>query len=157
MRDLLDWAVQLAIAEENARLAAEQLARGVQVKVVQTPAPAYTTRVEKKKDVEIPVTLIDETGQGKLKELIIKSSFNGYRLIVSVDGRVLYSDDYEWFQDISQEVDEIAAFESNGTYVLHLSDIAFSNRIRVRVEPTLMTLTVRTLDEVFWKLEIAEI
>ena len=151
-RDLLNWALTIVAAEENARLTAESIAEKIQVEV--TPTPPLTSRVVRKVNVKIPDTLIDEVGSGCLKELVIKSSFKDYVLRVYVDGSELYHNNYTWFQDMSQKVEEIDAFEENGTYILRLSDINFAKNLKIIAEPSTTTLTLQKIDELFCKINI---
>jgi len=125
-RDLLNWALTIVAAEENARLMAETIAEKIQVEV--TPTPTLTSKIIRKVNINIPDTLIDEVGSGHLKELVIKTSSKNYILRVYVDESELYHNTYTWFQNISQEVEEIDAYEENGTYILRLSDINFTKK-----------------------------
>jgi len=155
-RDLLNWALTIAAAEENARLTAESIAEKIQVEV--TPTPSLTSRVVRKVNVKIPDTLIDEVGSGCLKELVIKTSFKDYILRVYVDNLELYHNTYTWFENISQQVEEIDAFEDNGIYVLRLSNINFANGIKIAAEPIITALEQQPitskLDEIFCKYDI---
>jgi hypothetical protein len=103
-------------------------------------------------NVKIPDTLIDEVGSGCLKELVIKSSSKDYILRVYVGGSELYHNNYTWFQDMSQKVEEIDAFEENGTYILRLSDINFAKNLKIIAEPS--TTTLQKIDELFCKINI---
>jgi len=155
--DLLNFALAVAMAEENARLMAEALAQKVRVEVAPTPPLRTITRSEK--DFPIPATIIDEKGSGQLKELLIKSDFKDWRLAVFVDGQQIYNNSYDWFMKISQELEEIAAFQAeDGTYILHLSDIKFTESIKITAEPFIHILAVEKpkLKEIFWKLELAK-
>jgi len=153
-RDLLAWAVMVVAAEENARLIAERLAEKVEVSV--TPAPATSSIVVRKANVSIPCTLIEEYGRGCLKELVIRSANKNYLLRVYADGLELYSNGFTWFQEISPTVEEIDAFEDNGTYVLRLSDIHFAKSLKVVAEPAITILSASKLDEVFCKIDLAK-
>lgn len=73
-------------------------------------------------------------------------------LWISVDDDVIYNNAWSWFNSLSQEVMEIAAFESDGTYVLHLRDIKFAESLIVKVKPTSEAVK-NSLDEIFYKLE----
>jgi len=143
---MLNWAMQVVVAEEMARA---KVTVKPEVRVAQT---RYRTVVGRKIGVTIPAVIVDEKGSGQLKELLIESVSKDWRLSVYVDGQQLYSDAYDWFASVSQELDEIAAFQTDdGTYVLHLSDISFSESITVTVDST---AGKPVLKEVFWKLDI---
>jgi hypothetical protein len=151
---LLDLAFQVVAAEENARLVAERLAGRVQVEVA--PSPPVVSRVVRSVDVKIPATLIDEYGSGCLKEFLVKSTGKNYVLRVYVDGSELYHNSFSWFQDISQEVEEIDAFEEDGVYVLRLGDINFAKHVKIMAEPSVSTQATSRLEEVFAKVNVAK-
>jgi hypothetical protein len=145
--------MQIAAAEEGARLVAKELAKGVQVQV--TPALKKSSKVIRLFNVKIPATIVEELGSGQLKELIVKSAGKDYVLRVYSDGQELYHNSYTWFESISQTVEEIDAFEEDGTYVLRLSDIHFTEKLTIIAEPAIIPLTASTtLQEVFCKLDV---
>jgi hypothetical protein len=149
---MLELAAKIAAAEEGARLAAIQR---VQVEV--PPAPPTFSRVIRLTDVRIPETIVEEPGCGCLKELVIRSGDASYILRVYADGLELYHNSYTWFKNISQTVEEIDAFEEDGTYTLRLSDIHFTKGIKIIAEPAITTLTAaQKLEEVFCKIDLAK-
>lgn len=151
---MLELAAKIAAAEENARLIAEKLAERVTVEV--TPTPPTFSKTIRMTDVPLPYTLVDELGSGCLKEFVVKSRFKDYSLIVLVDGSDLYRNSYDWFQRISQSVEEIDAFEEDGTYVLRLSDIHFAKSLKIVAIPFMTIMTTLKLDEVFCKIDLAK-
>ena len=155
---LIDLAIQIVAAEENARLIAESIKDKVQVEVTPTPSLPITSRVIRDTNVKIPDTLIDLDGSGCIKEFVIKSSSVNYILKVYVDNLELYHNTYTWFENISQQVEEIDAFEDNGIYVLRLSNINFANGIKIAAEPIITALEQQPitskLDEIFCKYDI---
>lgn len=140
---ILDWAMLIVAAEEAARLAAKPAER-LEVK------PA-STRIKRLRMVSIPATLIDESGTGVLRELLLKSKTKDYTLTVRVDGSEAYKNSWSWFKDISQEFEGVDAFEEDGVYVLHLSGLSFRESLKVTVKPTTTTPTI--LEEVLWKID----
>jgi hypothetical protein len=161
--DLLDVAMRLAMAEETARQVAKEVTKGIHVTVTATSAPPTITKVIHLEGVRVPATLVDEQGQGRMSELVIRSRTNAYVLRVIVDGVQLYQERYSWFESISQVVKEVAAFqEEDGTYILHLADIHFSKSLKIMADP-LIIITPEgqgaapvKLDEVFCKLNVAK-
>jgi hypothetical protein len=118
------------------------------------PAPTVSvkTTVKTMTDVAIPATLIELNIPGCLKELLIKTADTNYKLTVQVDGETLYDNDFNWFQNISQTVDEISAFQDEtGSYILHLADIKWSTNIKVEAQPL---TTTGTLKQVFYKIDL---
>ena len=148
---MLNWAMQIAAAEEMARA---KIVVKPEVKVAPTPPK---TIVKKETDFKIPDTLIDMRGIGCLKELLIKSAFKEYRLYLYADGQQLYADTWDGFSELSQEIDEIAAFQTeDGVYVLHLYDIKFSESIKVVIEPVIYIMgEPPTISQIFYKLDVA--
>ena len=152
--DLLDWAMQIAAAEEAARIRVE-----VKPEIEVTPALAPRTIIGRRTDFNIPETIIDEKGRGCLKELLVKSNRGDYKLTLVADGMTLYNYAYSWFEDVSQQLEEIDAFQTDeGDYILHISDVKFLESIKVSLEPVLATLPAEafTINEVYWKIEIAK-
>jgi len=137
------------------REAAERL-EGVEKRLAaieRVTAPLKTT-VTRLKQVQIPKLLIDLKGRGHLKAFMIKSGRSDFRVRLYADGLELYNNDYSWFEAVSQEVAEIAAFESDGLYVLSISDVKFAKSFKLIVEPVFMAKPFK-IDEVYWKLDIA--
>lgn len=152
-RQLLDWAMQIAAAEEMARA---RIVFKPEVKIA--PTPPLRTIIGSEKDLAIPAEIIDEEGSGQLKELLIRSGFKEWSLAAFADGQQLYNHPYEWFMGISQELEEVDAFQAeDGTYVLRLSDIKFAESLKVKAGPLVVTLAGEKprLKEIFWKLELA--
>jgi len=150
-KELLDWALQLAIAEEAARAKVE--VKPVEVKPALPPTPK--TKIKSMTDVKIPAVLLDEKGAGCLKELLIKSSRKDYRLRMYGDDQQLYDNTFDWFQNISQQTEEISAFTSeDGFYILHISDIKFAKNLKLELEP--LTTETFKIEQAFYKLDIAE-
>jgi hypothetical protein len=154
---LLDYAIQVVAAEEAARATARELAKGITVQItpeVVVKPEKRRTIVEHRKDIG-PGKIIDRSGPGVLKELMLKASHQYYGLRVEVDGLTAYDMTWSQFSDISQEVSEVSAFQdTDGNYVLHLEDIKFSNSLAVYLI-SFMTLGQKlTLSEALWKLEV---
>jgi hypothetical protein len=144
--------MKVVAAEENARLVAKELAKGVQVEV--KPTPPASSKVVKLKDILLPETLVDERGTGHMKEFVVKSTSKDYVLEVYVDGSKLYYDDFTWFQNMSQVLEEVDAFEEDGVYVLRLSNIHYTNSLEIAAEPSPTATTTLKLNEVFCKLDV---
>jgi hypothetical protein len=155
--ELLRLAGQIVAAEETGRSVARELAKGITVQItpeVVVKPEKRKTIVEHRKDIG-PGKIIDRSGPGVLKELMLKASHGNYGLRVEVDGLTAYDMTWSQFSDISQEVDEISAFQdTDGNYVLHLEDIKFSNSLAVYLV-SFMTLGQKlTVEEAFYKLEV---
>ena len=149
-RDLLNWAMMIAAAEETARVKVEVAAVERERRV--------RTEIRTLTDVAIPDTIIDENGAGCLKELLIRSDHKNYRLRAYIDDMQLYDGSFSWFEDISQNIDEIAAFQNeHGEYILHITDLKFSKNIKIQAEPAITILTEKEkpkLKQVFYKIDV---
>lgn len=131
---------------------ADQLAEKVKVEV--KPMPAMRTYVDRRTNVRLPVILFDEVGTGVLKELVLRSNLSGYKVIINADGSEIYNNTWDWFYDRSQIIDEIAAFQDNSNYILTVSDIKFSNRLKISIRPVEPVIQIIRLTEVFLKVDI---
>lgn len=156
MDELLKAALMLAVAEENARIVAEKLAGRVQVQV--SHAPKTSSRVVRLSNFRVPGVIVDERGSGCLRELVIRSEGDGYVLTMYVDGFPLYSNSYGWFRGVSQAVEGVDAFydEEHGLHVLRLSNIHFTESLKVIVEPMITVLAgqaVGKLTDVFCQID----
>jgi len=123
------------------------------VPVSQPPLRTITRRLT---DVSPPALIIDESGRGELKELLILSDFKELKLVMYVDGEKVYDNDFDWFLGIAQEVVGVAAYRRlDGSYVLHITNIKFTERLKAWIHP-LPTLTEEhKVREIFWKYDVA--
>ena len=151
-RDMLNWAMQIVAAEELARARIV-----VEPKVEVTPTTPVRTVASRKVDFKIPGTIIDINGAGCLRELVMKSTFKDYRLHLYVDGQVVYANTWDEFNELSQEIEDIAAFQSvDGLYVLHLADVKFTENIKAIVEPARATTDRKTINYIFYKVDVTQ-
>ena len=126
------------------------------VKVEVKPTPAMRTYIDRRTNVRLPVTLFDKAGAGALNELVLKSDYNNYKVIITVDGSELYNNTWDWFYSMSQTVKEIAAFQEDSMYILSLKDIKFSKSLKISIRPLEPYIMVIRLVEVFMKVDIYE-
>ena len=147
---LLKLAVGIVAAEETAREISKRLAGRVAVQVERAKP---VSRVKTIEGFKVPGTLIDEEGAGTLKELLIKSDSPNYTLYLFIDGNPVYNHSWSWFNENSQEIEEISAFRTeDGIYVLHLYDLKFSRSLLVKVNGASQSLNL-----VFYKLELTNV
>jgi len=139
--DPLDIALKLLVEEEKARLSQS----GAEKK--EEPVRLESGRMH---DASAPVTLIDVSGRGVLRELVVKASSPGFKATVIVDGEVLYSEDYTWFYNVSDTLESIDAFTADSTYVLRFQGIRFNTGIRVSLDGLEPGFTV---GEAYWVIE----
>ena len=132
---------------------AEQIAEKVKVEV--KPA-LMSTHIDRGANVKLPITLFDRSGAGALRELALKSDTSNYRVITTVDGLEGYSNEWSWFYSNSDIIDGIAAFQKDSMYILSISDIKFSESLKIAIRPTQPSTTAIRLAEVFLKVDIKE-
>lgn len=151
--NLLDNAINLAIAEEISRSITENLKNKISVDIndkVNIERKSGSTRIKVLKNVFLPINLIDINGAGHLKELLIRSKENEFILNVFVDEEILYNNDWEWFKEISEFTSGISAFEDDDFYVLSVSDIKFSNSLFIRIDGSVQ------IEDIFYRIDIAK-
>jgi hypothetical protein len=138
-----------------ALIQAEEIGRNIKVEI--TPEPKPATYVDRRSGVTLPINLFDKSGSGSLKELVVKSTDSGYKVIINADGVELYNNDWSWFNSMTQEVKEFSAFQDeSGIYVLSITDIKFTRNLKVSLRPTgIRTMELR-VNEIFLKVEIKE-
>jgi len=139
--DPLEIAFKLLIEEEKARLSQGRVEKR------EEPARLESGRIH---DASTPVTLIDVSGRGVLRELVVKASSPSFKATVIVDGEVLYSEDYTWFQSVSDTLESIDAFTTDSTYVLRFQGVGFNTGIRVSVDGLEPGFTI---SEAYWVVE----
>lgn len=128
---------QIAMAIIQARQAAKEIAKPIKIEVLPEVKikPKITLPIERSGIVVNGVeTLVDVRGSGTVEEMTITTNSKDYTLHVFDGGDIKYSKPFSWFQDRSQTVGEISAFENTGVYTLNLHDINFKERIRVFID-----------------------
>jgi hypothetical protein len=142
-------AMAVVATEEVAR----EIARGVRVEVSVGPQKPRETKVVRLTDVE-PGVVISEEGSGRLVELVVVSGTKGYEMTLVVDGRVVTSGPFDWYQSLSPYSEWIDAFENNGSYILRVLDVSFSRNLVVNFRPLVSALaTPFRLKEVVAKID----
>ena len=144
-------AFDTALALIQAEVTGQQIAERIEVKV--EPTPKVTTHVDSRVNVRLPAILFDEKGSGVLKELVIKSSVNAYKVVIYADGYERYNKDWDWFYSMSQVIKEVAAFQEDTIYILHVTDLKFAHNLKISLRPVGAGVT---LSEVFLKVDIVK-
>ena len=123
---LLELAMQLAAAEEAARLSKQK--ENKQTKAI----PRLYTYI----GLKLPAVIYSDSGDGIIEEISIISPTKEYRIEITVSKyRVLYHT-WEELSSISQYVNWLAAIEDNGSYNLTLYNIRYSDGVTVNLAPT---------------------
>lgn len=144
-----DIALTLIRARETAKQMAKLIPEPPKLEV----KPAKRTLIHTERNISIGVSknLIDEKGEGELKDILLITDSSSYKVRVMRDGEVLYDEQYSWFRSVSQEVENIGAYPEvdsegaeTGNYILNLKNISFRRRMRVYME-TPSPLVISTL------------
>ncbi|RLC74691.1 MAG: hypothetical protein DRJ03_31500 [Chloroflexi bacterium] len=145
---LLELSMMIVAAEEMARWMGKPTVAELKVRA----EPIVRTEVHKLTNVHLPVKLMDMKGTGTLKEFLIRSKSPSYMLSISVDGKTLYNDDWDWFNEMGVDIGEITAYKTDEIYVLYLSDIKFSEGLVIEATPLAEGVK---FEDVFMKLEVS--
>ena len=143
-------AFDTALALIQAEMAEKKIAERVEVK----PAPKIATYIDSRVNIRLPVILFDKRGSGALKELIVKSSVNNYKVVIQADGLELYNKDWNWFYSMSQITKGAAALQKDSAYILSVTDLKFKSNLKISLKPVGAGVT---LSEVFLKVDIAKV
>ncbi|HCP60313.1 MAG TPA: hypothetical protein DIT43_01885 [Dehalococcoidia bacterium] len=102
------------------------------------------------------LTILDESGAGRLEEFHVRSPNTDFRISIDVDGVSAFDMTYGEIREIEQHSPEISAFAEldedgnlTGHYIASLRDIPYRESIRVRVQNTGGTPT--TFSQLFAK------
>jgi len=80
-----------------------------------------------------PYTVLDIRGYGNMKEFMVRSDSSDFSVYVKADEDTLYGTSWTNLSEISQQVDEVAAFEREGKYYVHLEDISFKKSLQIEL------------------------
>ena len=128
---LLDFAMQLVLAEERARQA---------VKPVPVEAKPLSTYVVDRRDVTLrgEEVVASCSGRGVLQEFVAKAEDTDFQVWVEKDGEKIIRGTYGEYAEISQDVEGIDAFAERdedgnltGAYVFKAGDIDFTRSLTV--------------------------
>jgi len=130
-KDLLNWAMMIVAAEEAVRA---NITPVVEVKPVVQVKPTPSHVVDWR---NIPIQgeriVINKQGYGVLKEFLVKAESPNFQVRIVKDDEPLVWGGYQHYAEISQEVEEIEAYETDGLYVFKALDIEFKESLFVSV------------------------
>jgi hypothetical protein len=115
---------------------AEELREGVEeaLKTVKREE-ATRTHVIRNQLVEGVFTFLSLTGRGRVRELLLMFDNHEVGLYVECDGRSLINHDFNELQDLSEVMEEIDAFERDGSYVFRIGNVSFLSSFSCIVKP----------------------
>ncbi len=110
-------------------VAAELLAEQMPKPTPPEPKPKTEVRKWRNKVVRGTFTLGEFQGQGKLVKLRIASPTDDFNVLVKLDGEAIIHDSY------TNLAEELAAYEEDDVYYLHVEDKEFTRNLLVAVTP----------------------
>jgi hypothetical protein len=83
------------------------------------------------------MNVVNETGYGALKELLLRSTTANYTLVVRRDGSTVIEKTWADYSSDSKYLIDIDAFQDavDGSYILKLSNISFTQSLQVTLIP----------------------
>lgn len=133
--DILRLALQLAIEEEKNRVKPT-----VTAVVKPVEKPVTKSLIFKNRSVSNRLDVLNLDKPGRLVEATLISDGKNYSLLVETDGVLVLDGSFDELQSISEYVGNISAFDTNGTYVLHITDFKWASSARIFIYPRKETL-----------------
>jgi hypothetical protein len=137
-KELLEWAMKLAVAEEEARQTVKVTVPPVEVK----PTPSHVVD-RRNVIVEGEEIIVHRLGYGVLQEFMAKAEDTDFQVLIEKDGETVVYGSYSEYAEISQDVEEIDAFaerdaegELTGAYVFKVNDIEFAKGLTIKINTT---------------------
>lgn len=140
-REPTSMAKTILQAHLTGREVARQIAEGITLKVEVKPVveirPTPTEVIDLRNvNVNGTFTPLIENGYGNLKEFMLKAENPNYEVKLYRDKKRIIRGSHAYYAEISQQIEEVDAFEDNGNYILKLNDIEFAESIEVIIETT---------------------
>jgi len=74
--------------------------------------------------------LLNIKGRGSIREITIISESSNFNVIIFVDEKEFINSSYNELEEISSYSNSIDAFEEDGKYIVHITDISFGKNLR---------------------------
>jgi len=117
-----------------ALIIADEIRSGVEEKIG-IPREVTQTVSYRDKVVETTFTLIDVTGTGKVRELVLLTDKPDFDMYVEIDSRAVINHSFTELQDVSEAMEEVDAFDRDGEYVVRFTNLSFLNRFLALIKP----------------------
>jgi hypothetical protein len=65
----------------------------------------------------------------------VKTDSSNYRIRVTNEAGEIYNNSYSFFREHSRDIESLAAFEDNGTFIFHITDISFDGYFAIEIIP----------------------
>jgi hypothetical protein len=129
--------IALVIAEELAREVAEGVSESLKVE----------TNVLEKRDFTFTgeVELFRLEGRGLLRELVVLTDSTDFNFTLTVDGRVLYNDDFRALKFVSELFEDLDVLETNGAYAVRVAKVSFLKDLQVVLKAKEQVRVLRAL------------
>ncbi|MBU0598716.1 hypothetical protein KKF61_07090 [Patescibacteria group bacterium] len=79
------------------------------------------------------LNILDLRGSGEIEEILIKSQSNDFTIVIDIDDMPQYQRTWAELNEISEDLDGIVAVNRSGTYIIKLSNLFFSNKIKMMI------------------------
>jgi len=98
----------------------------------------FTTknRVYENKTISDTLRLIDIKGTGIIDQLFIKAPSKNFSVYWLNDNQVLYNNDFDYFDSISEDKPYISAYNADSYYYLSIRDIHFQEGFIISIIPS---------------------
>jgi len=101
------------------------------IRRIELPKPKTETIDKKNFTVKGNFELLNVKLRGELKELLIKSPSPNFSILLMCDNIRIMDRKFTELQEVTQELDFIAAFEDNGSYILNIKDIKWIDQCMI--------------------------
>lgn len=79
------------------------------------------------------LNILDLQGSGEIEEILIKSQSNDFTIVIDIDDMPQYQRTWSELNSISEDLDGIVAVNRSSTYIIKLSSLFFTNRIKMMI------------------------
>lgn len=121
--------IDLVEIEEVAREVGRELAK--RIGRIELPKPKTEIIDKKNFTVRGNFELLNVNLRGELKELFIKSPSPNFSILFMRDNSRIIDKKFTELQEVTQELEFIAAFDDNGSYVLNIKDIKWISQCMI--------------------------
>lgn len=102
----------------------------------------YTTKTRYKDGYTLTdrLTLVSSQGKGIVSQILCKAQTNNFGIFILLDDNLVFEKDYSYFEDLSDYLENISAFDDGGKYFLSIRKLQFKRNVRVDVTTTSSTV-----------------
>lgn len=79
-------------------------------------------------------TFLELQGVGEVEEFLVKADGSDFALTILRDGKNVWEGSYSKYRNISQEIDNVKAFQNvEDEYVVHVDSVGFKEELRISI------------------------